>query len=101
MAEIILKTDYPQKAYEFLSEALSTEISRLEYNLSSIRKRLLKFEKKYQITSEDFIKNWTAEDLKGNDMEYVGWAGEYRLSVDLNDRLNTLKNIIHVPSILS
>ncbi len=101
MAEIILRTDYPQKAHEILFEALETEISRLEYSLALTKKRLLKFEKEYKITSESFIKDWTAEDLKGKDMEYVEWAGEHKLSQNLNDRLNTLKSIIHVPSIIS
>ena len=96
MAEIILKTDYPKKAQEFLSETLETEISRIGYSLILARKRLLKFEKKYKITSEEFRKNWTAEDLIGKDMEYVEWAGEHKLSENLNDRLNTLKSIIYV-----
>jgi hypothetical protein len=98
MAEIILKTEYPEKVHEIVSEALETEICRLEYSLSLIKKRLQKFEKKYQTTSENFIDNWTAEDLKGKDMEYIEWAGEHKLSVSLKDRLNTIKSIIHVPS---
>ena len=31
-------------------------------------------------------------------MEYVEWAGEYHLSMRLNERLNTLKSLEHVSS---
>jgi len=96
MADIILKTDCPQKAQEVLSETLKTEISRLEYCLSLGKKRLLKFEEKYKITSDNFINDWTAEDLEGKDMEYIEWAGEHKLFVNLYDRLITLKSIVHV-----
>lgn len=101
MAEIILKTEYPQEVHEVLYETLETEISRLQYSLGLIKKRLVKFEKKYNTTSENFIENWTAEDLRGKDMEYVVWAGEHKHYVNLKNRLNTLKSIIYVPAIIS
>ena len=31
-------------------------------------------------------------------MEYVEWAGEYHLSMRLNERLDTLKSLEHVSS---
>ena len=38
----------------------------------------------------------SAEDLKGQDMEYVEWSGEYQLALRLNERLFTLKSIENV-----
>ncbi len=43
-----------------------------------------------------FIAEWSAEDLKGQDMEYVEWAGEYQLALRLNERLFALKSIENV-----
>jgi hypothetical protein len=96
MAEIILKTDTPDKATEVLKEALETEALRLEYSLNLAKKRLKGFEIKYNISSEKFINEWSAEDLKGEDLEYVEWAGEYQLSLRLSERLVALKSIEHV-----
>ncbi len=96
MAEIILKTDTPDKAAEVLKEALGTETSRLEYSLNLAKKRLKGFETKYNISSEKFINEWCAEDLEGEDLEYVEWAGELQLSLRLNERLVALKSIEHV-----
>ena len=98
MATIVLKTNKPDKAAEILVDALATEASRLKYSLRLAKNRLRRFERKYNVSSEKFIKEWSAENLKGEDMEYVEWAGEYQLSLRLNERLVTLKSIEHVTS---
>jgi len=98
MPKIILKTDMPDKAAKVLIEALETESFRLKYSVQLAKKRLSKFEKKYKISSEKFINEWSAEDLDGKDFEYVEWAGEYKLAKRLNERLTALKSIQHVAS---
>lgn len=98
MAEIILKTNKPHEATEILKEALKTETLRLKYSLSIARKRLKRFETKYKVTSDKFINEWSAEDLKGQDLEYVEWAGEYQLFSRLNERLVVLESIEDVAS---
>jgi hypothetical protein len=62
------------------------------------KKRLSRFEKKYNVSSKKFIDEWSAEDLEGKDLEYVEWAGEYHLLMGLNERLNVLKSIQYVSS---
>ena len=98
MPEIILKTDMPDRAARILIEALKTESFRLKYSMTLAKKRLSKFEKKYKVSSEKFINDWSAENLEGKDLEYVEWAGEYKLSIRLNERLTALKSIEHVSS---
>jgi len=98
MAQIILKTDMPNQAAKFLVEVLETEQSRLKYTMKIAKRRLSRFEKKYSVTSEKFMEEWSAEDLEGKDLEYVEWAGEYNLTKRLDERLNALKSIEHVPS---
>jgi len=77
---------------------LEAESSRLKYSMKLAKKRLSRFEKKYKVSSKKFIEEWRAEDLEGKDLEYVEWAGEYHLSVRLNDRLDALKSIQHASS---
>jgi hypothetical protein len=98
MTEIILKTNAPDKAADILKEALATETSRIKYSLNLAKKRLKRFETKYKISSDKFINEWSAEDLKGEDMEYVEWAGEYQLFSRLNERLEVLESIENVAS---
>jgi hypothetical protein len=96
MAEIILKTKEPDKAAGILFEALDLEAKRLQYSLSLAKNRLTNFERKYNISSDKFIAEWSAEDLKGQDMEYIEWAGEYQLALRLSERLLALKGIENV-----
>jgi hypothetical protein len=98
MSEIRFKTNMPDKAAKVVIDALATEASRLRYSMRLSKKRLSKFEKKYKVSSSKFINEWCAEDLGGKDMEYVEWAGEYHLSMRLNERLDTLKSLEHVSS---
>ena len=96
MGQLILKTNDPDKASKVLFEALETATARFEYSLNLAQKRLLKFENKYNISSEKFIDTWSAEELPGKDMEYIEWFGEYQLSLSMKEQLNILQNIEYV-----
>ncbi len=91
-----MKSGSPREVAEILEEVLEKEAIRLRYGLSLARNRLKKFEKKYNISSEIFIKEWAAEDLEGKDMEYAEWAGEYQFYVGLNQRLRIMESIENV-----
>ncbi|MFB2975527.1 hypothetical protein [Microseira sp. BLCC-F43] len=96
MAEIIVKSTEPEKALVMLKDAIAKKIARLEHSRKVTKEKLEKFEKKYNVTSEQFIKEWAAEDLEGKDMEYVEWAGEYHCLVNLEEDLNILKSLEYV-----
>ena len=100
MAKIILKTNEPEKATGILFEALEKEAQRLQYSLNLAKKRIKKFEKKYNVSSDIFFTEWSAEDLEGQDMEYVEWAGEYQQSMKLNERLSAIKSIENVKQLI-
>ena len=98
MPEVVLKTDNPDQARELVVEALATEKMRLVYSLGLAKKRLARFEQKYGVQTDEFLRDWSAEDLEGKDMEYVEWAGESRLASLLSGRIETLSGIEHVAS---
>lgn len=96
MAELILKTNQPEKAAAVIKQAIAAEIARIEYSRQQAQKRLDYFEQKYHVALEQFINEWAAEDLEGKDMEYVEWAGEYHFFLDVEEELNVLKSIEYV-----
>ncbi len=98
MLTISMKTDKYEEAAGILADALEKEAMRLKYGLNLARKRIQRFEKKYNVSSETFMSEWSAEDLEGKDMEYVEWAGEYQFFVRLNERLRILESIENVSS---
>lgn len=98
MGEIILKTENSDVTSHLVMEALWTEVSRLKYSLNLAQKHLMRFEQMYKVSSQKFIDEWTAEDLPGKDMEYIEWAGEFDLSVKLQERIAALESIEYVAS---
>jgi hypothetical protein len=96
MAEIILKTDHPERVTELIKRAIAAELGRLEKSQRLTKKRLDYFERKYRQPSRDLKKKLTAEDMEGGDLEYLEWAGEYQLFLDLADQIRNLKSLEYV-----
>jgi len=80
-------------AKAILNDALQAEKNRISYALQLGQKRLELFEKKYGVSSEIFLSEWTAEKLEGKDIEYIEWAGEAKLYSRMRERLITIKEI--------
>lgn len=96
MTQVIIKPTDLERARTLVKDAINAKVALLEHLRQRYLNKLAKFELKYNVTSEQFIKEWTAEDLEGKDMEYVEWAGEYHCFLDLEEDLKTLKSINYV-----
>lgn len=96
MAEIILKTDNPARVTDLIKKAIAAEIDRLEKNLKFTKKRLHSFEDKYNQPSHQLKNRLRAEDMDGGDLEYLEWAGEYQLFLELEEQIKVLKNLEYV-----
>lgn len=81
-----------------IKSAVEAEVTRLELALEIANKRLLVFEKKYNVTSDHFMSHFAAEDLDGGDDEYVRWAGEYQLQQRLAQKLTQLREVEYAPA---
>ena len=81
---------------QIVKSAIWTEIKRLEIGLSRTEKEIRGFEDKYRVDSETFLRRYTAEDLSGQDEEYIRWAGELRLRERILEDLGKLKEIEYV-----
>ena len=93
MTTIYMDTQKHHETQQLVKSAVDSEIVRLEMSLARARQRLLVFENKYNVTSEQFITTMTAEDLEGLDDEYVQWAGEYQLWQRLQYKIDQLRGI--------
>ena len=97
MSEIVINSDHSANgAFSVIVDALRVEENRLDYALQLGQNKLDSFEKKYCVSSETFLKEWTAEQLVGKDLEYVEWAGEAKLSLRLQERLAIIKGLEYV-----
>lgn len=81
---------------DIIKSAISAEIKRLEVGLNKTNKEIKKFEEKYKIPSEIFLKEFAAEDLKCGDDEYIRWAGELKIRDRILEDIKKLKDIEYV-----
>jgi hypothetical protein len=68
MSKVRIISDREESA-DIIRSAMSAEIKRLEVGLNSTNKEIEKFESQYKIASENFLRNFTADDLRGGDNE--------------------------------
>ena len=100
MTTLYIESESIIETQQLLRTAIKGETSRLELALDAARQRLLPFEEKYKVASAQFLEKMAAEDLDGGDLEYVEWAGEYRLMERLVYKLNALGDIKYRDSAL-
>jgi len=74
-----------------VQRALESYQARLQSSIQRTRRRLKGFEEKYETSTEHFLAEMTAEDLRGGDLEYVEWAGEAKLLEGLEVELRELR----------
>jgi len=98
MLQLQIKSDSPdiEIVQNLVRSAIESEIKNLNRSLEKTNKLLMEFEAKYQVSSEFFFANWTAEDLAGGDEEYVTWAGEIKIKKKLTNSLQKLEAIEYV-----
>ena len=96
MAKLIIRPKEGKDLKMLISSAISEKIKRLEIGLKRTAEKFKVFESRYGISTDEFIKTWTSEDLKGKDTEYVDWYGEYEIFRRLKDALEILKDVEYV-----
>ena len=96
MIRLQIQSDTKENALDIVRTAISAEIKRLEIGLHKTEKQIKRFEKEYNVSSDTFQKEFTAEDLKGKDREYIEWAGELKVRERILKDLRNLKDIQYV-----
>lgn len=95
MAKLKVITDR-EDITDVIKSAITAEIKRLEIGLNKTDREIKRFEEEYRVSSETFLKEFTTEDLKGGDDEYVRWAGELKIRDRILEELEKLKDIEYV-----
>ncbi len=73
-------------------QALDAYKVRLRAGIDRTKRRLAEFEARYGVDTARFLREMTAEDLAGGDLEYVEWAGESKLLEGLEAELRELED---------
>ena len=93
---IELRVEPAAMADEVLSlvrSAVQSEMAKIQLGIEITRQRLAAFEQQCGVSSDEFLAQMAAEDLEGGDLEYVEWAGEYKMWQKLNSNLKRLEEL--------
>ena len=93
MIHLQIQSESQEAALDLVRSAIDAEINRMNLGLEATHRHIRVFEDRYSVTSEVFLRDFSAENLKGGDQEYVAWAGEIKLSERIEAQLGTLRNI--------
>lgn len=96
MTVLQIKSDTDSNAVDIIKTAIETELKRLEMGLQKTERQIAKFENEYKISSETFLKQSVAENMKDGDTEYIAWAGELKIKERLLSDIKRLKEIQYV-----
>ena len=96
MIKLQIQSDTKDGVIDIVRAAISSEIKRLEFGLFKTNKQIEKYETEYNVTSEVFQKEFSAEDMRKGDQEYIEWAGELKIREKITADLKKLKEIEYV-----
>ncbi len=96
MTIVKIKSDSNNDATDIIKTAIQAELKRLELGLLKTEKQIAKFEDEYKISSETFLKQFTAENMKNGDPEYIAWAGELKIKERILADINRLRAVQYV-----
>jgi len=64
----------------------------MQAGLRRTEQRLLEFEEKYHLKTEDFIARYEKDEME-EAMDFDEWIGEFRLLARLREKVDTLRGI--------
>ena len=71
--------------------ALANELRLMEAGIRRTEQRILEFEQKYHLGSEDFIARYENDEMEET-MDFDEWIGEFRLLELVREKVDTLKH---------
>ncbi|MCC6298565.1 MAG: hypothetical protein IT314_04660 [Anaerolineales bacterium] len=74
-----------------LNKVLELEVNQLQLDIRATEKDTSKFERKYKMSTTDFVRRWQAGKTDDR-MDYIEWASLAQMANNLRKRLEFLSN---------
>jgi len=92
MAHLRLVSTRNRQLKTLVEAALTNELRLIEAGIRRTEQRLLEFEEKYHLGTQDFIARYENDEMKET-IDFDEWIGEFRLLARLREKVDTLKDI--------
>jgi len=77
MEEIIITTTDPAQMKSIITGIIRRELAEVEHGIEKTHTRLESFEQKYNMSTAEFLRRFTHEDL-GETLDFIEWDGEVK-----------------------
>jgi hypothetical protein len=92
LADLRLVTTRKYELRPLVEAALANELRLTEAGIRATEQRIVNFERKYQLGSQDFIRRYENDEMEET-LDLDEWIGEFRLLERLREKAYTLKDI--------
>ena len=92
MTDLRLVSTRKRQLKPLVEGALANELRLMQAGLRRTEQRLLEFEEKYHLKTEDFIARYEKDEME-EAMDFDEWIGEFRLLARLREKIDTLRGI--------
>jgi len=92
MADLRLVSTSKCQLKPLVEGALSNELRLMEAGIRRIEQRLLEFEEKYHLETQEFISRYENDEMEET-TNFDEWIGEFRLLTRLREKADTLRDI--------
>lgn len=92
MSQVILKSKDSESIEPLIVSALQSEKNEIETGILKTKEKLLAFEKKYNLSTTDFV-NTPSTSLQIGELEAIEWSGEDETLKRLEKELSRLIKI--------
>jgi hypothetical protein len=90
LQEIKIRTKNAEELKPLLRLALEREINLLGHSIQRTREQLASFEKQFSMSTDEFLRRFTKEDL-GETLDFIDWYGETKMLSQLEEQKRALE----------
>ncbi len=92
MADLRLVSTRERQLKPLVEAALTNELRLTEAGIRRTEQRLLEFEEKYDLGTQDFITRYENDEMKET-IDFDEWIGEFRLLGRLREKVDIIKDV--------
>jgi len=90
LQHITIQTPNPKRLKPLLKSVIANELYDVEHGIQLTRAKLEAFEKQYKMSTTEFERRFTPDDL-GETLDFIEWMGEIKTLRLLEEKRDTLK----------
>jgi hypothetical protein len=85
LQQITIQTPNAKRLKPLLKSAIQSQLDDIEHGLQLTRARLEAFERQYNMSTTEFLRRFTPDDL-GETLDFIDWQGETKMLALLEEK---------------